>query len=56
MPLFFCFAAYSDFKLNYVSRDGLGHKSWYYTVEGETIVKTFAGQLFDAKHMARCNI
>ena len=33
----------------------LGHKSRYDTVEGETVIKTFAGQLFDASHMARGN-
>ena len=31
---------------------GLCHKSWYNTVEGEAVIKTFARQLFDASHMA----
>ena len=31
---------------------GLSHKSWYNTVEGESVIKTFAGQFFDARHMA----
>jgi len=35
---------------------GLGHKSWYNTVEGEPIIKTLAGQLFDANYMAGGNI